>query len=248
MSKYFWFVFHCDSPFLSFCFITEHFRRQWGNCWKPKSCHSAGLHRPWLGTQILSVRLGGLDQIIKRNIIFFPPTNKQWTSQFVIYGFHSSKYSLEVFPRGPPKFYHEDSFPHKIPELRYSFLVAQYSAPRAGNRGFKSSVAHWGFREIKLSSFLTRLSRQKSLHKMHTNKEGFHRLIHHCTQGLDTSGNLFPMDNPICSELKEDLSHWVSPFYIHHNPLVPVMPMKPPTNAQPGIKAVALLYVSLNPI
>lgn len=136
----------------------------------------------------MSVRLGGLDQIIKRNIIIFPPQTS--SEQFVIHGFHSFKYSLEAFP---PKFYHEDSFPHKIPELRYSFLVAQYSAPQAGNRGFKSSVAHWGFREIKLSSFLTRLSRQKSLHKMHTNKEGFHRLIHHCTQGLDTSVHLFPM-------------------------------------------------------
>lgn len=179
---------------------------------------------------------------------FFPPTNKQWTPQFVIYGFHSFKYSLEVFPRGPLKFYHEDSFPHKIPEVRYSFLVAQYSAPQAGNRRFKSSVAHWGFREIKLSSFLTRLNRQKSLHKMQTNKEGFHRLIHHCTQGLDTSVNLFPMDNPICSEPKEGLSHWVSPFHIHHNSLAPVMPMKPPTDAQLGIKVVALLYVFLNPI
>lgn len=153
-----------------------------------------------------------------------------------------------MFPRGPLKFYHEDNFPHKIPEVGYSFLVAQYSAPQAGNRGFKSPVAHWDFREIKLGSFLTHLSCQKSLHKMHTNNEGFHRLIHHCTQRLDTSVNLFPMDNPICSELKEDLSHWVSPFCIHHSSLVPVMLTKPPTNAQLGIKVVALLYVFPNPI
>lgn len=104
------------------------------------------------------------------------------------------------------KVYHEDDFPCKIPEVRYSFPVTQYPVPQARNRGFKSSVAHWDFREIKLSSFLTRLSRQKSLHKMHTNNECFHRLIHHCKQGLNSSVNLFPMNNPICSEQKEGLT------------------------------------------
>jgi len=102
--------------------------------------------------------------------------------------------------------YHEDDFPHKIPEVRYSFLVTQYPVPQARNKRLKSSVAHWNFREIELSSFLTLFGRQKSLHKMHTNNECFHRLIHHCKQGLNSSVYLIPVNNSTSSEQKEGLT------------------------------------------
>lgn len=84
-------------------FVTESLRKQWGNCWKTRSSHSTGLHSQWLGTQILSsvcVWRGGLDYGREKKRVFFPINTQQWSSLFVISGFHSFSCSLAVFPSG----------------------------------------------------------------------------------------------------------------------------------------------------
>lgn len=154
------------------------------------------------------------------------------------------------------KAYHEDDSPHNIPKVRYSFLVTQYPVPQARNSGFKSSVVHWDFSEIKLGSFLTRLSCQKSLQILHTNNECFYRLIHHCKQGLDSSVNLFPMNNLICLELKDLNALFFSAiecFSLMPSQLGGTCNANKTTtshiaNAQLNIKVVAFLYVFPNPI
>lgn len=114
-------VFHCDRCFyLWFCNRT--FKETVGKLLEAKIMSQYWAAQTVAGNPnivqcVCATGRAGLSNAKKKKKF---PTNEQWSSQFVIYGFHSFSYCLAVFPvLRSTKVYHEDDFPHKIPELRY---------------------------------------------------------------------------------------------------------------------------------